>query len=137
MSQRLNAHGMLWNFISSVLICCFLISVHFQYGKEVNGIFFFFFFGLGIVVLRVSFFLLISPVSLAFASNNTMIFLLLPALCVIAKSYYISVGFYFCCLKKIKSELVTLPCPSYEMLEFFSVFLAFPLFISRTFALIA
>lgn len=103
------------------------------------GFFFlFFFFGLGIVVLHVSFFLLISPVSLAFASNNTMIFLLLPALCVIAKSYYISVGFYFCCLKKIKSELVTLPCPSYEMLlEFFSVFLAFPLFISRTFALIA
>lgn len=88
--------------------------------------FFFFFFGLGIVVLRVSFFLLISPVSLAFASNNTMIFLLLPALCVIAESYYISVGFYFCCLKKIKSELVTLPCPSYEMLlEFFFCVLGF------------
>lgn len=54
-----------------------------------------FFFGLGIIVLQISFFLLISPVSLAFTSNNTMIFLLLPALCIIAKSYYISVGFCF------------------------------------------
>lgn len=50
-----------WNFISSVLICCFLISVHFQYGKEVNGILFL---GLGVIILHIS-----SSPSLQFLSS--------------------------------------------------------------------
>lgn len=81
-----------------------------------------------------------SLLSLAFASNNTMIFLLLLALYVVAKSYYVSVGFCFLSSWEnlIRIGHSALPKLWNTAWAFFSpVFLALPLFISRTFALIA